>query len=137
MGLMDTTEEEPKSKVRRWVVTTLLFIIVASLAGWYFFRYQTEKNTVTHFMSTLQAGNTQEAYRLWKPVSGYSYQDFLSDWGPSGEFGPVKGFKISATDRPKRASGVIVVVDVDNGGGKTQEVRIWVQRNDQSLSFPP
>jgi hypothetical protein len=146
MGLMDSDAEEPQSKLLRWIVTGALAVVGLSLLSWYLLRFQTEKKTVDRFFQALAAGNTDEAYRIWQPSPSYSKQDFLTDWGPQGELGPVKEFRVVAAMSPGRSgsgvapSGVIVVVEVyppSGARGEPKEVRLWVQRSDQSISFPP
>lgn len=143
MGLLDSDAEEPQSKVLRWTVTGLLLVVLSGLTAWYFLRYQTEKNTARRFLEALSAGDTKKAYELWKPGPGYPYELFLEDWGPTGEYGPVRSFRIVDADRPKNASGVVIAVEVspqspfDGSAPGVKEVRIWVERKDQSLGFPP
>ena len=148
MGLLDSDSEEPRSKLRRYVVTGLALALLLSAGVWYLFRFHSEKLTVERFLDALAAGETQRAHQIWKPQSGYSYQDFLEDWGPSGYYGPVKSYRIETAQKPGGASGVIVVVEIspyqpfppDKDSAKhrrTREVRIWVERRDKSLSFPP
>jgi len=148
LSLLDSTSEEPRSKLRRYVVSALALVLLLSLTGWYLFRFHSEKTTVEHFFDALVAGDTERAYQIWKPQTSYAYKDFLDDWGPSGYYGPVKSYHIETAQRPKDASGVIVVVELspyqpfptDNDPVKnrrTKEVRIWVEQKDKSLSFPP
>ncbi len=148
MGLLDSDGEEPRSKLRRYLVSGLALVLLLSLGGWYLFRFHSEKQTVARFLDVLVAGDTQRAYQVWKPQASYSYQDFLEDWGPAGYYGPVKSYRIETAQQPRDASGVIVVVELspyqpfpaDNDGVKnrrTKEVRIWVERKDKSLGFPP
>ena len=148
MGLLDSSGEEPRSKVMRWTVSALLLVILTGLTLWYFLRFQTEKNTAAQFLQTLADGNTRRAYELWKPGPNYSYEMFLEDWGPTGEFGPVASFRVVTAAQPRSrsgtfASGVIVVVEIspkapfDARTPGMKEVQIWVERRDQSLSFPP
>ncbi len=144
LGLLDNDAEEPKSKARRYLLTGLFFVAAAALTGWYFLRYQTEKNTITRFFETLSRGDLKQAYQIWRPSQTYSYDDFFSDWGPNGYYGTVKSFRIVAAHRPRGASGVIVAVEFSPdpslpsaGHDRVKEVSIWVERRDQSLSFPP
>ncbi len=148
MGLLDGGSEEPRSKLRRYILTGAVFALLAGLGLWYVFRFHTEKKTVEQFLEALVAGDVQTAYRIWKPLPSYSFQDFLADWGPSGFYGPVKSYRIETARELKDASGVIFVVSVspyasfpeDTDAEKrrsTKEVRIWVERKDQSLGFPP
>ena len=148
MGLLDRSSEEPRSKLRRYVLTGIALALLLALGFWYLFRFHTEKATVERFFRTLAAGDTEQAYRIWKPQASYSYKDFLDDWGPSGYYGPVKSYRIETAQSPRDASGVIIVVEVspyepfpaahdEEKNRHTKEVRIWVERRDQSLSFPP
>ena len=149
MGLFDSGSEEPRSKLRRYLLSGLALVALVGLAGWYLLRFQAEKKSVARFFDALAGGDTQRAYQIWKPSPSYSYKDFLEDWGPSGYYGPVKSYRIAtAQAAPKGGSGVIVAVEISpynpfpdekdvEKNRKTREVRIWVERKDQSLSFPP
>ncbi len=152
MGLLDGSSEEPRSKLRRYILTGAVFALLAGLGLWclwHVLRFHTEKKAVEQFLEALVAGDVEKAYRLWKPLPSYSFGDFLADWGPSGFYGPVKSYRIDTAQKLKRdASGVVVVVDVspyptfpeDSDAEKqrsTKEVRIWVESKDQSLGFSP
>ena len=112
MALFDTAAEHPPDRIRRYVVTTLVFIALVLGASWYLMRFHTEKRTARHFMDTVVAGNMEEAYKLWKPSPSYSYKDFLDDWGPQGYYGPVRSYRIEDTQHVKNGSGLGVVLDV-------------------------
>ena len=152
MSVFDSSEEHPPAKLRRYIITGVTFVILVALGIQYLMRYHTEKNTVRRFLTTVAAGNLEEAYKLWKPAETYSYKDFQEDWGPSGYYGPVKSFRIEDASVMKRgsesASGVIVTVAVspyspfpanndEAKQNKTKEARLWVQFKDQSLGFAP
>jgi len=149
VGLLDSTGEEPRSKLRRYAISSLTLALLLALSLWYLFRFYPEKQAVERFLDALVAGDTQRAYQLWKPQASYSYKDFLEDWGPSGYYGPVKSYRIeTALNPPGGGSGVIVVVEVspdqpfpaESDAAKqrrTKEVRIWVEHSDKSLGFPP
>ena len=163
MGLLDSDSEEPKSKLRRYVVTWLALGLFLALGLWYLFRFYPEKRTAERFLDALVTGDTAKAYGIWKLGSSYkgqspaeiskvaqsyAYQDFLDDWGPSGYYGPVKSYRIETAQKPKGGTGVIVVVELSPyqpfpsdadvaRNRRTKEVRIWVESKDKSLSFPP
>lgn len=149
MSLLDSTGEEPRSKLRRYAISGLALVLLLALSVWYLFRFYPEKQAVERFFDALAAGDTQRAYQLWKPQASYSYKDFLEDWGPSGYYGPVKSYRIETALSPQGGgSGVIVVVEVSPDQPfpaesdvakqrRTKEVRIWVERSDKSLGFPP
>lgn len=149
MGLLDTGAEEPKSKALRYVVSGVALVLLLGASIWYFRRYATEKRTVDQFMQAIVAGNTQQAYQIWHPHASFSYQDFAGFWGPKGYFSPIKSYRIeSAEVPPKGGTGVVIVVEVSAYDpfpkpeetikfAQTREVQLWVERSDQSMSFPP
>ena len=149
MGLLDATSEEPRSKLRRLAISGLALALLVSLTIAYMFRFYPEKRAVERFLDTLVAGDIERAYELWKPSGSYTFQDFLEDWGPTGYYGPVKSYHIETAQNPRGGgSGVIIVVELSpyqpfpaandtEKNRRTKEVRIWVERRDKSLGFPP
>jgi hypothetical protein len=149
MGLLDATEEAPHSRLRRYLITILAFIVIGGGFIWYKLRYHTEKTAVYHFLNAVVAGNLDQAYRMWGASESYTLKDFTGDWGPEGYYGPVKSFNITDTYRPPDGStGVVIIVDVspyqpfpdrDDAfkQSKSKEVRLWVQFKDRSIQFPP
>src|SRR5262249_10241209 len=149
MGLLDATSEEPQSKLRRWIISGLALALLISLTIGYMFRFYPEKRAVERFLDTLVAGDTARASQLMKPSGSYTFQDFLEDGGPTGYYGPVKSYHIEPAQNPRGGgSGVIIVVELSpyqpfpaandtEKNRRTKEVRIWVERKDKSLGFPP
>jgi hypothetical protein len=149
LGLLETGAEEPRSKALRYVVTGVALVILVGMAVWYFLRYTPEKHTVERFMEAVAKGDTQQAYQIWHPHSNFSYKDFLSFWGPDGYYSPLKSFRLEAAEvPPKGGSGVVVTVEISEydpfpkseetlKSARNREVQLWVERSDQSLSFPP
>ena len=114
---------------RRILIGAVLSLLVGSLLTYWLWNWRQEA-VAKRFLAALEQQDYREAYKLWKPSSSYRYQDFMRDWGPEGEYGKVERFEI--TGSRSRGSGVIVSVRV-NG----QETRIWVERKDKSMAFPP
>ena len=113
MGLFDSTEEHPPSKVLRYIITGFVFValIVAFVA--YQLRFHTEEKTIRHFMDAVIAGHMDEAYRIWKPSETYSFKDFQEDWGSDGYYGPIKSFHLEHMEKTKpNASGVVATVEL-------------------------
>jgi hypothetical protein len=149
MGLLDTGAEEPKSKALRYVVSAVALVIFLAAGAWFLLRYEPEKRTVERFMDAVAKGDSQQAYQIWHPHPNFSYQDFLSFWGPDGYYSPIKTYRIeSAEVPPKGGSGVVIVVEISGYNpfpkpdetikfAQNREVQLWVERSDQSLSFPP
>jgi len=149
VGILDSGGEEPKSKALRYVVSGIALAAMLAGALWYFLRFAPEKRTVNRFMNAVVAGDTQEGYKIWHPNPSFKYEDFLAFWGPKGYYSPIKSFRIETAEMPpKGGSGVVVVVELSAYSpfpkpeesikfAQNQEVRLWVERTDQSLSFPP
>jgi hypothetical protein len=149
LGLFDTTSEHPHSRMRRYLITTLVFIALVLGGIWWLLRYHQEKVTARHFLTAVVAGQMEEAYKIWKPSQTYTFKDFLEDWGPDGFYGPVRSYHYEdAEPLPKNGSGVIIVVDVSPYSpfpdandsvkqSKSKEVRLVVEFSDQSISFQP
>ena len=100
-------------------------------------------------MDAVVTGDSQQAYQIWHPHASFSYQDFLSFWGPNGYYSPIKTYRIeSAEVPPKGGTGVVIVVEISAydpfpkaeetiKSAQNREVQLWVERSDQSMSFPP
>jgi len=149
LGLLDSTSEEPKSKKLRYAVSGIALAAMIAGALWYTLRFTPEKHTVDRFMDALLAGNTQQAYQIWHPHPNFTYQDFLGFWGENGYYSPIKSYRLlDAGLPPKGGSGVIVILELSAYSpfpppedriktAQIREVQLWVERSDQSLSFPP
>ena len=76
MGLFDSSEEHPPSKILRYIISGVVF--VALIAGFiaYQLRFHAEEKTLRHFMNAVIAGKMDEAYRIWKPSGIVFFQGF-------------------------------------------------------------
>ncbi|HVN07429.1 MAG TPA: hypothetical protein VMV61_00530 [Patescibacteria group bacterium] len=145
MGLMDGDPGPAPSKVPRNIFIGVIVLMAVTIPLYLLLRFHTEKATANLFLNELVAGDYQGAYRTWKPGSGYSYDDFMRDWGPTGEYGPVKSYDLRSARSPAGASGVVITVDVstaspfpgNRGASNVKEVRLWVEHSDQSISYAP
>jgi len=139
-------EPSNKYKAITYAGFGIFFVLVTVL--YFTFRYYPEKKAVEHFMDALVAGNTKQAYELWKPTPSYSFGDFMADWGPEGYYGPVKSYVIVKATSGKGANGVVTIVQVSRyspvpdksdveKSRYTKQVSVWVNSESKSLGFPP
>jgi hypothetical protein len=147
MTLFDPpADKSHKSRAMVFTIGALALFVIVLL--YFAFRYYPERRAAEHFFDALVAGDTDTAYRLWKPGPSYAMKDFMADWGPQGYYGPVKSYKILKVNAPKKANAIAVRVATspfsplpDAGDAekspKTRVVNIWVLTHDKSLSFPP
>ena len=123
---------DPKVERRKkalWIAIPLAVILGCYL--YYEFKNYPEERAVSQFLQALEKQDYQQAYQLWQPSKYYSFGSFQQDWGPQGEEGPIRDYKI--TNSHERGSGVLV--DVRLNGQK--EISLWVEKSNKSLSFPP
>ncbi len=127
--------------------TVAALAVVAIVALWYTFRYYPEKKATERFFNALVAGDTTQAYQLWKPGPTYAMKDFLADWGPQGYYGPVKSYHILQAKAPSGSNAIAISIEVSpyspmpeisdtEKTRKTKLVEVWVLASDKSFSFP-
>lgn len=121
-------------------------IIVIAIAAYliYHFRNWREEQTVNHFFAAVEQKDYEKAYGIWnadagwkqhpQKYSGYNFGTFELDWGPTGEYGDIRSHHIRTTITPKNASGVLVVVMIND---RKEPMALWVEKKDQSMSFKP
>ncbi len=119
-----------RERVRNRIIIAVVVVAIVAVVAYFLFRNYPEERTAKHFMAALQQSNFQEAYRIWKPTSSYSFQSFMRDWGPSGDFGKVQSYKLVRSR--SYGNGVIVTAEI-NG----KESLLWVDRDTRAISFAP
>lgn len=137
--------DEARARRRKVLLLTVVSAIVVVGIVLYFFRNWPEERVVEHFFTALQHKDFEAAYGIWmadpqwkqhpQQHSQYPFDDFVKDWGPSGEWGIIKSFHVDGTAVPKDGSGVVVVVTVNDITGR--KANIWVEKKDKSLTFSP
>src|SRR5438067_1022706 len=115
--LLDAKPPKPPSGIRKYVslpVLLLSVVVLALIAGLLAFRFWNfrQEHAVNRFLTTLEAGNYQEAYKIWQPAPSYTYQDFLHDWGAQGDYGKIREFEILGST--SKSGTVLVTVRINN-----------------------
>lgn len=161
MTLLDAKEvnpEESHKKNRRitLAVSLLTTLLVVGLLGFllgdgWFFWYWPDEHVVGTFFATLQKRDYKTAYSIWlhdpewekhpdrKPIHDYPYNDFYRDWGPGGEWGLIRTYKVfGASTCPNQgggsSSGVLIDVVVND---RSQHAQVWREKSDHTLGYPP
>lgn len=115
MTLLDSKPPKPPSGIRKYIPLPLLILVVVLigvLVGYRLWDYS-EERAVSRFLSTLEQGNYQEAYRLWQPSPSYSFDDFMRGWGERGDYGKIRSFEIIRS-RSKGPNTVLVTVRIND-----------------------
>ena len=146
MTLLDAQEyDSEKARKRRKQIISAVAILVLILALGWGFRYWPEERIVGHFFDALQKQDYKTAYGIWMhdpqwqqhpdQHPKYPFNDFYRDWGPGGEWGLIKTYKVyGASACPGGGSGVVVDVIVND---RTEHAQVWVENADHTLSYAP
>lgn len=146
MTLLDAKEYDPEKGRKRTkkILTAIIVALIAVGITWWF-RYWPEEHIVGNFFSDLQKQNFKVAYGVWmhdpnwelhpQEHAKYVFNDFYRDWGPGGEWGLIKTYKVyGASTCPGPSSGVVVDVIVND---RTEHAQVWVEKSDKTLTYPP
>lgn len=131
--LFDSKPPKPKTGIRKYWPWLVILVVVGGVVGYFALHNLPEKHAVEHFLTELKEGNYKEAYELWQPASDYSYQDFLRDWGPQGDYGKIHEFKIISV-KSKGSAIVIVTITINN---QTPALALIVTRKTKGLAYSP
>ena len=91
-----------------------------------------EEWLVQKFLDELKTGDFPQAYQTWGPTSGYTYKDFMADWGGNGYYGKIGDSRI--IESKTEGTGVIVMVEFSH---LKRPVALWVERRTRTLAFSP
>ena len=155
MTLFETAPYDPVAarKKRNRIIAIIAIVLVCAILAWNF-RYYPQERLVDHFFAALQQQDYEKAYGIWnhdpdwkqhpQKYSQYTFQSFMQDWGPGGEWGLIKSYHVDGSAVPKggtgtkfdvSASGVVVVVTVNER--VAQKAHVWVEKSDKTLGFSP
>jgi hypothetical protein len=146
MTLMDAKEyDEAGARRRRRRIVGIIGTLLVIAFLLYQFRFWPEEHLVDKFFAALQKQDYETAYglymadRAWKQHpqahSLYPYNEFYRDWGPGGEWGIVRSYKLYATGEcPHGGSGVIVEVIVNQ---RAEHEQVYVQKKEKTFSPSP
>jgi hypothetical protein len=150
MGLLDATEYDPRPAQRRnRIILTAVVVVIVAVCVWFFFRYWPEEHVINQFFQAIESKNFEAAYGIynhdpdWKQhpnkYKDYTLSQFVLDWGPSSEYGPITSHKIDCATEPHKSnfqspSGVIVVVIINN---RAEPTSLWVEKKDKTITTSP
>jgi len=130
MTLLDAKPPGPPRKIGKVVGLCLAIALISGLLYLLFRNYPAERR-VDHFLTALEQGKYQEAYRIWQPAPTYTYENFLHDWGDQGDYGKIREFNVLGS-RSKGSDTVIVTVRINN---VDPPLELLVDRKTKGLAF--
>ena len=147
MTLLDAPTYDPAKARRRnlKIAVIIALVLVLTVLGW-LYRNWPEEHSVDKFFAALQGKDYENAYGIYfndptwqqhrQKYSQYTYADFYRDWGPGGEWGLIKSYRIygSANTKGFGGGGVVVEVIVNE---RSEHARMFVQKSDKTLTVYP
>ncbi len=130
--LLDAKPPKPKKPIRKYVLLAVAVVIVGGLTYYAFHNYP-EEAVIKEFLTQVQKGNYQQAYRIWQPSREYTYQDFMHDWGPQGDYGKIANFVIVHT-QSEGSREVVVSVRINN---EDPPLDLVVDRKTKGIAYSP
>ena len=130
--------EERRAKTLRIIKRSVLSLVALAVIGgslFFVFHNYREEQQVKQFFSLVEAHDYKGAYALFgcteaKPCRYYPFEKFMEDWGPSSG----RSFAGAHVTRSRSCgSGVLMTVDFNT----RQQEKLWVERADRSVGFPP
>ncbi len=126
MTLMDAQQyDDTRDRKRRNLIIAGVFAFLILAWVGYHLRNYPERHAVDKFLTALQSQDVQGAYALWvrdpdwkshsAKYSNYTFGDFSTDWGPSGQWGIIKSHAIQDATLPSRRSGLRNLVGLGHG----------------------
>ncbi len=155
MTLFEAQPYDPvQARKRRIRIISISAIVLLCLILAWNFRHYPQEHIVDTFFAALQHQDYEQAFSIWnhdpewkqhpEKYANYPFSDFMKDWGPGGEWGPIKSYHVDGSAVPKGGngttfdvtpSGIVVVVTVNERVAK--KAHIWVEKSDKTLGFSP
>lgn len=146
MALMDAKEYDPRPARRRNRIIVAVVVLLIGIGVYkYLTRYDDEKKVIDKLFHALEQKNWDTAYGIymgdpdWKQhpqkYPNYSVNQFVLDWGPSGEYGAITSHRVDcALAPPRNPSGIVVVVTINN---RAEPRSMWVEKKSKSVTDSP
>src|SRR5947207_11119436 len=137
MTLIDAKQYDfARDRRRRIQIISILIVIL--VLGWLVWSHRNwpEERLARQFFDALQKQDYETAYGIWmhdpqwkqhpEKYSQYPFNEFHRDWGPGGEWGLIKSYKIYGSATPRGGSSGVVVAD--RGKDRAEHALERVQR---------
>lgn len=145
MTLLDAQPfDAARARRRKIIIGVSILVVIVLVALAWMYRNWPEERVVSDFFAALQHQDYESAYAIYfndptwrqhqEKYTQYAYADFYRDWGPGGEWGLIKSFRIYGSANTKGLGGVIVEVVVNQ---RAEHARMFVLRSDKTITVYP
>jgi hypothetical protein len=131
--IFDSEAPKPKTAFQKYWPLLVIVVVVVGVIAFFALHDLPEKRAVAGFLTQLEQGNYKEAYNLWQPAPNYTFDDFMHDWGPKGDYGKIHEFRIVSA-ASKGSALVVVIVTINN---QTPALALLVDRRTKGLAYSP
>src|ERR1700749_753704 len=146
MTLLDAQPfDTARARRRKITIAVVIVTVVAIPAASWMYRNWPEERIVSHFFAALEHQDYDSAYAIYfndpnwrlhqQNYSKYPFADFYRDWGPGGEWGLIKSFRIYGSAATKGLGGGVIVEVVVNE--RAERARLFVLRTDKTITVYP
>ncbi|MGH9642184.1 MAG: hypothetical protein ACRD3Q_07130 [Terriglobales bacterium] len=146
MTLLDALPfDSARARRRKIKVGVAIALVIALAVVAWLYRNWPEERVVSHFFAALEHQQYESAYAIYfndpnwrqhpQKYSQYTYADFYRDWGPGGEWGLIKSFRIYGSASTKGFGGGVIVEVVVND--RAEHARMFVTRSDKTITVYP
>ena len=134
-----------RERRRKLIISISVSVVILLVFFAWFFRFWPEERAAGRFFSALEKQDYEQAYGIYfddpdwrqhpQQHAQYPYSEFYTDWGPGGEWGLIKSYKIEASGNcPGGGTGTVVQVIIN---GRAERARVYVDKKDKTISTPP
>jgi len=146
MTLLDAQPfDTARARRRKIKMGVAIVVVIAIAAVAWLYRNWPEERVITHFFAALQHQDYDSAYAIYfndpnwrqhpQKYAQYQFADFYRDWGPGGEWGLIKSFRIYGSASTKGFGGGVIVEVVVND--RAEHARMFVTRSDKTITEYP
>jgi hypothetical protein len=128
--------DERRAKIIKTLVISIVSLVLVGGVLLFVFHNYREESRVKQFYALLKAKDYKGAYALFgctdtTPCRYYAFEKFQEDFGPNTGHDNLSNVRISRSRTC--GSGVLLTIDL----GANQQEKLWVERHDMSIGFPP
>ena len=143
MTLLDAPRYDArKARIRRNIIIGIIVAIpFVAFFTWYCWNWP-EEHRVDKFFHAIEAKDYARAFGDWNNDPNwqqhpdqyklYPYTQFMSDWGPTSEYGVITSAKILVTK--EYGTGVVIGVRIN---GNPKALFMWVEKKTKTIGFSP
>ena len=128
--------EDQRNRIIFSTIGGLILVLVLGSLSWYLLEHHHQESVIKSFLNSIRNGDYKSAYQTWgctpqKPCSGYSFENFMDDWGPQKSAPDLSVLGLADSESCNDAVLLTVVVN------RNRTDSLWMDHSSDSISFAP